>query len=334
MKVLFIGGTGIISSASVRLALERGYDVTLLNRGKSFRPVASGAKVIEADIRDLEGTRKALTGHVFDVVAEFTGFVPEHIETDLALFDGKVGQYVYISSASAYQTPPQHVPVTEETPLDNPFWEYSRNKAACEARLHRAYAESDFPATIVRPSHTYDETLFPFHGGWTVMDRMLKGKPVIVHGDGTSLWTMTYNADFAKGFVGLFGKAEAIGQTYHITSDEWLTWNQIFESVANAFGVQPKLVHIPSDLIARFDPVWGDSLLGDKAHSFMLDNSKIKALVPDFICETPFREGVLKVRDWYLANPQHRVVDAEFNAIHERILAAYAKAWPEGKLPV
>ena len=333
MKVLFIGGTGIISSACVRLALERGMDVTLLNRGKSFRPVPSGAKVIEADIRDLEGARKALSNQSFDVVAEFTGFVPEHIETDLALFDGKVGQYIYISSASAYQTPPQTVPVTEETPLDNPFWEYSRNKAACEARLHRAHAESSFPATIVRPSHTYDETLFPFHGGWTVMDRMLKGKPVIVHGDGTSLWTMTYNADFAKGFMGLFGKTEAIGETYHITSDEWLSWNQIFEIVANAFGVQPKLVHIPSGLIAQYDPVWGDSLLGDKAHSFMLDNSKIKALVPDFICETPFSEGVLKVRDWYLANPEHQVVDAEFDAIHERILAVYAKAWPEGKLP-
>jgi nucleoside-diphosphate-sugar epimerase len=334
MKVLFIGGTGIISSACVRLALARGMDVTLLNRGKSFRSTASGAKVVEADIRDLEGTKKALANQSFDVVAEFTGFVPEHIETDLALFDGNVGQYLYISSASAYQTPPQKVPVTEETPLDNPFWEYSRNKAACEARLHRAHTESGFPFTIVRPSHTYDETLFLFHGGWTVVERMLKGKPVIVHGDGTSLWTMTFNADFAKGFVGLFGKEEAIGETYHITSDEWLTWNQIFESVASAFGVEPKLVHIPSDLIAQYDPIWGDSLLGDKAHSFMLDNSKIKALVPDFICETPFREGVLKVRDWYEANPEHQVVDAEFDAIHERILAAYAKAWPGGKLPI
>jgi nucleoside-diphosphate-sugar epimerase len=334
MKVLFIGGTGIISSACVRLAVARGMDVTLLNRGKSFRPTASGVKVVEADIRDLEGARQALANQSFDVVAEFTGFVPEHIETDLALFDGKVGQYLYISSASAYQTPPQKVPVTEETPLDNPFWEYSRNKAACEARLHRAHTESGFPVTIVRPSHTYDETLFPFHGGWTVMERMLKGKPVIVHGDGTSLWTMTFNADFAKGFVGLFGREEAIGETYHITSDEWLTWNQIIESVASAFGVKPKLVHIPSDLIAQYDPVWGDSLLGDKAHSFMLDNSKIKALVPDFICETPFREGVLKVRDWYEDKPEHQVVDAEFDAIYERILAAYAKAWPEGKLPI
>jgi nucleoside-diphosphate-sugar epimerase len=334
MKVLFIGGTGIISSACVTLALKRGMDVTLLNRGKSFRPVAEGAKVIEADIRHFEGTRQALANQTFDVVADFTGFVPQHIETALALFDGKVGQYIYISSASAYQTPPHTVPVTEDTPLENPFWEYSRNKAACEARLRQAHAEAGFPATIVRPSHTYDETLFPFHGGWTVMDRMLKGKPVIVHGDGTSLWTMTYNADFAKGFVGLFGKPQTIGETYHITSDEWLTWNQIYEAVANAFGVTPKLVHIPSDLIARYDPVWGDSLLGDKSHSFMLDNRKIKALVPDFVCETPFREGVLKVSDWYVAHPEHQIVDSNYEAIYESILSAYAKAWSEGKLPI
>ena len=334
MKVLFIGGTGIISSGCVRLALERGMDVTLLNRGKSFRPTPQGADVIEADIRDFNAAKTALGSRTFDVVAEFTGFVPEHIETDLKLFSGKIGQYLYISSASAYQTPPQKVPVTEETPLDNPVWEYSRNKIACEARLLQAFRETGFAVTIVRPSHTYDETLLPFDGGWTVVDRMLKNKPVIVHGDGTSLWTMTFNTDFAKGFMGLFGKKEAIGEAFHITSDEWLTWNQIFSLTADAFGVTPKLVHVPSELIDQFDSAWGDGLLGDKAHSFMLDNRKIKALVPDFICTVPFIEGIRKVSRWYLSHPEHQIVNPIFDANCERILAAYARAWPEGKLPV
>ncbi len=334
MKVLFIGGTGIISSGCVRLALERGMDVTLLNRGKSFRPTPEGARVVEADIRDFEGAKAALENSSFDVVAEFTGFVPEHIEMDLKLFSGQVGQYLYISSASAYQTPPQKVPVTEETPLENPVWEYSRNKIACEARLMQAYRDTGFPVTIVRPSHTYDETLLPFEGGWTVVDRMLKGKPVIVHGDGTSLWTMTYNSDFAKGFVGLFGKQAAIGEAFHITSDEWLTWNQIFNLTSEAFGVKPKLVHVPSDLIDQFDSAWGDGLLGDKAHSFMLDNRKIKALVPDFVCTVPFSEGIRKVSRWYLSHPEHQIVNPVFDANCERILSAYTKAWPEGKLPV
>jgi len=332
MKVLFIGGTGIISSGCVQLALDRGMDVTLLNRGKSFRATPKSARVIEADIRDFDATKMALGNNSYDVVAEFTGFVPAHIDTDLKLFSGQVGQYLYISSASAYQTPPQKVPVTEETPLENPVWEYSRNKIACEARLMQAYRETVFPVTIVRPSHTYDETLLPFDGGWTVVDRMLKGKPVIVHGDGTSLWTMTYNADFAKGFVGLFGKKEAIGEAFHITSDEWLTWNQIFGLVADAFCVTPRLAHVPSDLIAQFDPAWGDGLLGDKAHSFMLDNRKIKALVPDFICTVPFSEGIRKVSRWYLSHPEHQIVNLVFDANCERILAAYARAWPEGKL--
>jgi len=332
MKVLFIGGTGIISSGCVQLALDRGMDVTLLNRGKSFRATPESARVIEADIRDFDATKTALGNNTYDVVAEFTGFVPGHIETDLKLFSGKVGQYLYISSASAYQTPPQKVPVTEETPLENPVWEYSRNKIACEARLMKAYKETGFPVTIVRPSHTYDETLLPFDGGWTVVDRMLKRKPVIVHGDGTSLWTITYNADFAKGFVGLFGKKEAIGEAFHITSDEWLTWNQIFGLVADAFGVKPRLVHVPSDLIAQFDHAWGDGLLGDKAHSFMLDNRKIKALVPDFICTVPFSEGIRKVSRWYLSHPEHQIVNPVFDANCECILTAYARAWPEGKL--
>ena len=278
MKVLFIGGTGTISYSCSKLALEKGFEVSLLNRGKStLREPLLGAETIYADIRKPETVRQALGDRHFDVTVEFLAFNPEHIEIDLELFRGHTNQYIFISSASAYQTPPEKLPVTEETPLENPVWQYSRDKAACEARLMRAYREEGFPVTIVRPSHTYDEGYIPVTGRWSFVDRMLQGKPVIVYGDGTSIWTMTHSTDFAKGFVGLFGKAEAVGQAYHITSDEWQTWNQIVERLAAAVGVEPKIVHVLSDLIAQFDPEWGEGLLGDKAHSFILDNSKIKA---------------------------------------------------------
>jgi len=329
MKALFIGGTGNISSACSSLALERGIELYLLNRGQSLRPIPEGARVINAGIRDPNAAREALGSLRFDVVAEFIAFTPQHIETDLELFRGRVGQYIFISSASAYQTPPATLPVTEAAILDNPVWQYSRDKAACEERLVRAYREEKFPFTIVRPSHTYSEIYVPVHGNWTTIDRMLRGLPVIVHGDGTSLWTLTHSSDFAKGFVGLMGSSRAIGEAYHITSDEWLTWNQIHEILAAAAGVQPKLVHIPSDLIAAYDPIWGDSLLGDKAHSFILDNSKIKRVVPDFVCTTPFSRGAEQIIAWHRADPARQKVDENFNAICERILAAYAKAWPE-----
>mgnify|MGYP001197283907 CR=1 FL=1 len=328
MKALFIGGTGIISSGCARLALERGIELTLLNRGQSTRPVPEGAKVLTADIRDPQAVRSALGDLTFDCVAEFTAFTPEHIETDLDLFRGRTGQYIFISSASTYQTPPALLPVTESTLLDNPVWQYSRNKIACEERLVRAYREEKFPITIVRPSHTYDPCYVPIHGEWTTVDRMLRGEPVIVHGDGTSLWTLTYNADFAKGFVGLMGNSHAMGEVFHITSDEWLTWNQIHEIIAAAAGVRAEIVHIPSDLIKAYDPVWGDSLLGDKTHSFILDNSKIKRAVPDFVCTKPFTRGAEEIIAWHLADPARQKVDQGYNAICERILAAYAKAWP------
>jgi len=329
MKALFIGGTGNISGACSSLALERGIELYLLNRGQSLQPVPDGARVINADIRDPNAARAALGSLHFDVVADFIAFTPQHIETDLELFRGRVGQYFFISSASAYQTPPATLPVTEATLLDNPIWQYSRDKAACEERLARAYREDKFPFTIVRPSHTYSEVYVPVHGNWTTIDRMLRGLPVIVHGDGTSLWTLTHSSDFAKGFVGLMGNSHAIGESYHITSDEWLTWNQIHEILAGAAGVQPELVHIPSDLIAAYDPIWGESLLGDKAHSFILDNSKIKRVVPDFVCSTPFSRGAEEIISWHRADPARQKVDEHFNAICDRILAAYAKAWPE-----
>ena len=328
MKALFIGGTGNISSACVELALSRGIEVTLLNRGTSGRPVPNGAQVLTADIRDPQAVEAALGSRSFDVVAEFVAFTPAHIETDLELFRGRSGQYIFISSASAYQTPPAILPVTESTVLDNPYWEYSRNKAACEERLVRAYREEKFPITIVRPSHTYSAPYVPVHGEWTTIDRMLRGEPVIVHGDGTSLWTLTHASDFAKGFVGLMGNAHAIGESFHITSDEWLTWNQIHEILAAAAGVKPTLVHVPSDLIAAYDPIWGESLLGDKTHSFILDNSKVKRLIPEFICTTPFSRGAEEIIAWHMADPVRRKVDEAFNALCDRILQAYAKAWP------
>ncbi|MBP6086765.1 MAG: SDR family oxidoreductase [Pelolinea sp.] len=328
MKALFIGGTGNISSACVELALARGIEVTLLNRGTSGRPVPNGAQVLNGDIRDPQSVRAALGNRSFDVVAEFVAFTPEHIETDLELFRGRTGQYIFISSASAYQTPPAILPVTESTVLDNPYWEYSRNKAACEERLVRAYREEKFPITIVRPSHTYSAPYVPVEGGWTTIDRMLRGEPVIVHGDGASLWTLTHASDFAKGFVGLMGNAHAIGESFHITSDEWLTWNQIHEILAAAAGVKPTLVHVPSDLIAAYDKAWGESLLGDKTHSFILDNSKVKRLVPDFICTTPFSRGAEEIIAWHMADSARQQVDPAFNALCDRILQAYAKAWP------
>jgi len=328
MKALFIGGTGNISSACVELALARGIEVTLLNRGTSGHPVPNGAQVVNGDIRDPQSVRAALGSRSFDMVADFVAFIPEHIETDLELFRGRTGQYIFISSASAYQTPPAILPVTESTVLDNPYWEYSRNKAACEERLVHAYREEKFPITIVRPSHTYSAPYVPVEGGWTTIDRMLRGEPVIVHGDGTSLWTLTHANDFAKGFVGLMGNAHAIGEAFHITSDEWLTWNQIHEILAAAAGVKPTLVHVPSDLIAAYDKAWGESLLGDKTHSFILDNCKVKHLVPDFICTTPFSRGAEEIIAWHMADPARQQVDPAFNALCDRILQAYAKAWP------
>jgi nucleoside-diphosphate-sugar epimerase len=329
MKVLFVGGTGVISSACARLALERGIEVTLLCRGKTGRhPVPSGAKVLHADVHDLHAARGALGDLRFDVAVQWVGFVPAHVEVDIELFRGRVAQYVFISSASAYQTPPMRLPVTESTPLQNPFWQYSRDKIACEERLVHAYRSEGFPATIVRPSHTYDPGLLPVHGGWTVIDRMRRGLPVVVHGDGTSLWTLTHHDDFARGFVGLLGRGEAVGDAFHITSDEALTWDRIHEILAAAAGARPDLVHVPSDTIAAFDADWGAGLLGDKAHSMVFDNTKIKRLVPDFRALIPYSEGGPRQIAWYDEDPKRRVVDAGMNAMFDRLVAAQQNARP------
>jgi nucleoside-diphosphate-sugar epimerase len=328
MKALFIGGTGNISTPCTKLALEKGIEVTLLNRGRTHHhDVPPGAKVIQADIRQPEEVERALAGQKFDVVVDWIAFTPEHIQNDIRLFAGKTGQFIFISSASIYQSPAGHPIVTESTPLVNPYWEYSRNKIACEELLNGAFREGHFPMTIVRPSHTYD-TIIPvaIGSGYTVVDRMRRGAPVIVHGDGTSLWTLTHSDDFAKAFVGLMGHTQALGHAFHITSDEALTWNQIYDTIGQTLGVEPQLVHIPSDFIALVSAAEGAGLLGDKAKSVIFDNTKIKRFVPDYVATIPFREGIRRTLNWFEADPARQVVDAKSDAFLERCLAAYQKA--------
>ena len=328
MKVLFIGGTGVLSSACSELAVSRGMDLYHLNRGLStnIRNV-QGAKTIIADIRNVKETAKALENYEFDVVVDFIAYEPEHIMNDIALFSGKTSQFIFISSASAYEVP-KVLPVTEETPLDNPYWEYSRKKIACELALKEAGMKYGFPYTIIRPSHTYDKTKIPAVGGYTVLHRMLQGLPVILPGDGTSIWTLTWNQDFAVGLVGLFGNPKAIGEAFHITSDEWLTWNQIYAILAAELGLTPNIVHIPSDVIVRYDAEIGAGLLGDKAHSMIFDNSKIKKFVPDFNPQVKFSEGAKEVIKWYKENTLQLAVDSHINEFMDKIIGDFKK-WSE-----
>jgi nucleoside-diphosphate-sugar epimerase len=327
-KVLFIGGTGIISSGCAPLAIERGMQVYLLNRGQSFRPTPDGAQVLHGDIRNPESVREALKGHEFDVVVDWIAFTPEHIQTDIDLFKGRTAQYVFISSASAYQKPISLLPITESTPLYNPYWEYSRNKIACEEMLTAAYRNGGFPITIVRPSHTYDKTLLPNMGGYTDILRLRQGKKVVIHGDGSSLWALTHHKDFAKAFVGLLGNPHALGETYHITSDELLSWNQIYQILADAAGVELNAVHISSDFIAAHAPEYGPGLVGDKAHSVIFDNTKIKRAVPGFVASIPFAQGAREIMAWYAANPARQVVDEKVDQVMDRLIAAYEKGLP------
>ncbi len=325
MKVLFIGGTGIISSACSELAVSRGIDLYHLNRGKSasLRPV-SGVKTIQADIRNYTETEHALGDHKFDVVVNWIGFTPDQIQADIDMFSSRTDQYVFISSASIYETPPRSLPITEDTVISNPFWEYSRIKIACEDLLRKSYLEQGFPYTIVRPSHTYDKTLIPLQGGITALMRLKQGLPVVVHGDGSSIWTLTHHKDFAKGLVGLLGKEEAVGQAYHITSDEWLSWDNIFRLMGAALGVEPNIIHIPSDLIATYDPVFGEGLQGDKTHTMIFDNSKIKTLVPDFSAEIPFEQGAREIVAWYEADAARQKVDPHLNGLFEKMIQDYS----------
>jgi len=330
MKVLFIGGTGVISSACAQLAVERNYELFLLTRGQSHKfDIPAGAVPLRGDIRsDPNGVARAIAGHRFDAVVDWVAFTPEHIEQDIRLFSGQARQFVFISSASAYQKPPAHYLITEDTPLANPHWQYSRDKIACEARLMRAFREQGFPVTIVRPSLTYGPSQIPLVLGswrhpWTMVDRMLRGRPVIVPGDGTSLWTVTWNGDFARGLIGLLGREQLAGHAFHITSDEVLTWDQIYREAAHAVGVEPKIVHIASDWLVARQPQFEGTLLGDKAHSVVFDNTKIKRFVPDFACTVPWAEGVRRSIAWFMADPARRTIDEAHNQALDELIGAY-----------
>ncbi len=343
MKLLFIGGTGLISSACSELAVARGHDLYLLNRSTSTKYLPpKEATVLQADIHvDETHLTDLLAGHRFpgtlrwgfDAVVDFIAFTVEDIERDIRLFRGKTERFVFISSASAYQKPPKHYFITEKTPLENPFWLYSRNKIACEERLMKAFDEESFPVTIIRPSHTYGPSQIPLCVGswrhpWTVIDRMKRGGKVIVPGDGTSLWVLTWNDDFAKGLVGLLGNEKAIGEAFQITSDEVLTWNQIHLEIYAALGLESKIVHIPSDLIIAHDPEKLGTLIGDKANSVVFDNSKIKSFVPDFTCDVKWPEGLHRSLKWFEEDPSRQTIDDEMNIMWDKIISAYEKAMP------
>jgi nucleoside-diphosphate-sugar epimerase len=322
MKILFIGGTGNISTSVSRLAVDRGIDLYLLNRGRTGISIP-GAKTLVGDINDPVGAGNLLKEHTWDAVVNWIAFTPEQVIRDIALFSGKTRQYIFISSASCYQKPVTNPIITESTPLHNPYWEYSRNKIACEDILTAAYRDKEFPVTIVRPSHTYD-TILPIplggSGTSTVLDRIRKNKPVIVHGDGTSLWVLTHSRDFAQGFSGLMGNMAAVGHAFHITSDEVLTWNQIIETIAAALHREANIIHIDSQTICSRFPEFTGSLIGDKSNSVIFDNTKIKRFVPGYQAVIPFREGILETIEKFDTVPRLMVIDEEKNRAFDRFI--------------
>ncbi len=329
MKALFIGGTGTISMAITRqLSENENWELYLINRGNRSSELPENVKVITADMNDEADVAQKIAALDFDVVCDFIGFEVEQVERDYRLFNGKTKQFMYISSASAYNKPCSSYLINEGTALANPYWEYSRNKIKCERFLMDMYEQNGFPVTIIRPSHTYDNRSVPLgahgdNGSWQVLKRMMEGKPVIIHGDGTSLWTMTYNEDFAKGFIGLMGNPHAIGEAFGITSDESLTWNQIYKAVADALGVELKPYYVPSDMLdALSDYDFKGGLIGDKANSVVFDNSKLKKAVPDFVCTTRFDQGVRKTIANIMEHPEYQVEDPEYDAFCDKIIAA------------
>jgi nucleoside-diphosphate-sugar epimerase len=328
MKVLFIGGTGIISTASTKLAVERGINLTLLRRGVREADVPINLSTITADIRDETAASEALGKRTWDAVVDWTAFTAADVERDIRLFRGRTNQFIFISSASAYQKPVGHYLITESTPLVNPYWQYSRDKIACEERLLQAYREEGFPVTIVRPSLTYGETQIvlavnSWQKSYTAVDRMRRGKKVIVPGDGTSLWVITHNSDFAKGLVGLLGHRQAIGHAFHITSDEVMTWDQFYRITAQAAGVEPQLVHIPSEFIGACMRDSVGSLTGDKAVSVVFDNSKIKRFVPGYCATVSFAQGIQRTIDWFDADARRKQIDEGENASWDKLIDAY-----------
>ncbi|HEU0294786.1 MAG TPA: SDR family oxidoreductase [Anaerolineales bacterium] len=335
MKILFIGGTGLISSACSELALARGHELFVLNRSVSKKhPLPAGATLLQGDIHaDETRLASSLAAQRFDVVVDWIAYTVEDIERDIRLFEGKVRQFVFISSASAYQKPPKHYLITEETPLENPYWKYSQNKIACEKRLMQEYHSLGFPVTIIRPSLTYGPSQIPLAGAswahpYTVVDRMKRGGKVIVPGDGTSLWVLTWNGDFAKGLMGLFGNDKAIGEAFHITSDEVLSWDQIFLEVYRALGAEPNVIHIPSDLIIAHNPEHLGTLRGDKIYSVVFDNTKIKHHVPDFACQVNWAEGVRRSLAWFEAHPELQTIDDDMNSRWDQVIASFERSLP------
>lgn len=332
MKILFIGGTGTISMAITRLLIRQGHELYLLNRGSRTAELPEGVKLLNGDINAEDSIKKLTEGMTFDAVGEFIGFVPEQVERDVRLFAGKTKQYIYISSASAYQKPLSDYRITESTPLSNPYWQYSRDKIACEEYLMKQYRENGFPVTVIRPSHTYDERSVPLgvhgnNGSWQVIKRIMEGKPVIIHGDGTSLWTITHNSDFARAYAGLIGNIHAIGQAFHITSDESVTWDQIYGIIADTLGVPLKAVHIPSEFLAAVsDYDLTGSLIGDKANTVVFDNSKIKRAVPGFTAEVRADQGIRSTIQHILSHPELQKDDPDFDNWCDRVIAAFEKA--------
>jgi nucleoside-diphosphate-sugar epimerase len=325
LRVLFLGGTGVISSACSWRAVESGLDLTVVNRGKtSIRPLPGDVRQITVDVDDPDAIA-AVAGQDFDVVVDWIAFTPDQVRARTDALRGHVGQYVFISSASAYQTPPARLPITESTPLRNPFWQYSRNKIACEDLLSTLYRDENFPVTIVRPSHTYDRTLVPFDGGWTIVERMRRGRPVVVHGDGSSLWTLTHHRDFARGLVPLLGHPRTLGDAFQITSDDVLTWDQIANTLATAAGTTAQIVHVPSDAIAAVHPGWGDGLLGDKTHSAVFDNTKLRRVVPDFVATIPFEVGAREIIAWYDEDPSRQHIDPAIDDAMNTLITQHTK---------
>jgi len=334
MKILMIGGTGTISSAITRQLAESGHDLWLLNRGNRRNEVPSGVTQVIADIDDTAEVLRQIGDEQFDAVCEFIGFVPEQVQRDIRLFSGRTRQYVYISSASAYNKPAANHVITEGTTLANPHWEYSRNKIACEELLMKAYRDDAFPVTIVRPSHTYCERSVPVSvhgpkGSWQVLKRMLDGKPVIIQGDGSSLWTLTWNEDFARGFIGLLGNPKTIGEAFQIMSDEQLSWTQVYQCVANALGVELKPYYVSSAFLAKAAPSEYDfegNLLGDKSVTVVFDCTKLKRAVPGFKAVVRFDEGVRRCVAYLKAHPELQQEDPDFDAWCDRVIAAQEQA--------
>lgn len=334
MKVLFIGGTGIISTAISAQLLEQGHELWLINRGSHNDALPPGAHIIQADIGNEEEVRSRLEGQSFDVAADFIAFTPQHLERDYRLFRGRTKQFIYISSASAYQKPLSDYRVNEGTPLANPYWAYSRNKIAGEELLTKLYREDGFPVTIVRPSHTYSERAVPLGlhgpgGSFQVVKRMIEGRKIVIHGDGTSLWTMTHHTDFTKGFIGLMRNIHAIGEAVQITSDETLTWNQIYQTIADVLGVELRACYVSSAFIAASAPESWDlrgALLGDKSNSVVFDNTKLKRLVPDYTAAVRFDQGVRMAVDYVLSHPECQREDAAFDRWCDRVIAAQEEA--------